>query len=81
MGDSSSLLYSSFFSSSGNAAVPLRLLTRAAKRPGEVGGTPVGKCQKSAPSWGRAATIIRGGVGTGKVAQAGVAVEVGKICP
>lgn len=48
-----SLLYSSSSSSSsGDPAVPLRLLTRGAKRPGEVGSHPGGKWQKSALYWG-----------------------------
>lgn len=44
-----SLSYSSSSSSSsGDPAVPLKLLTRGAKRPGEVGSHPGGKLQKSA---------------------------------
>lgn len=65
LGANSFLLYSSSFSSSGNAAVSLRLLTRAAERLGEVGSTPVGKHQKSALSWGLVATATQRGAGTG----------------
>lgn len=45
--------------------MPLRLLTRAAERPGEVGSTLVGKHQKSALSWGQVAAATQRGAGTG----------------
>lgn len=70
------LLYSSSSSSSGDLAVPLRLLTRGAERPGEVGSHLGGKWQKSASSWGRR-DPSPGGSGQGQEGRS----QGGRSCP